>query len=323
MTNTPLLTVQDLHTHFRVPRGLVRAVDGVSFSLRPGETLGLVGESGCGKSTLGKSIARLIQANSGKIIFDGTDLLPLSRRQLKPFRKRVQFVFQDPYASLNPRSSVRRILEEPLFIHGVSSKEERLRRITALLERVGIPTDSLNNYPHEFSGGQRQRIGIARALTLEPELIICDEPVSALDVSVQAQVLNLLAGLQKELRFASLFITHDFSVVKYISDRIAVMYLGTIVEIADPGAIWNAPLHPYTQALINAVPVSDPNHAAAEERTLLGGEIPSQTAPPPGCRFHPRCPKAMDICAVRVPPLLPYKHGDTGFSQVACHLYAS
>lgn len=323
MTDTPLLTVQDLNTHFRVPRGLVRAVDGVSFSLRPGETLGLVGESGCGKSTLGKSIARLIQANSGKIIFDGTDLLPLSRRQLKPFRKRVQFVFQDPYASLNPRSSVRRILEEPLFIHGVSSKEERLRRITALLERVGIPTDSLNNYPHEFSGGQRQRIGIARALTLEPELIICDEPVSALDVSVQAQVLNLLAGLQKELRFASLFITHDFSVVKYISDRIAVMYLGTIVEIADPGAIWNAPLHPYTQALINAVPVSDPNHAAAEERTLLGGEIPSQTAPPPGCRFHPRCPKAMDICAVRVPPLLPHKRGDTGFSQVACHLYAS
>ncbi len=320
MNETPLLDVQNLYTHFRVPRGLVRAVDGVSFSLRRGETLGLVGESGCGKSTLGKSVARLIQATAGNIFFDGTDLLPLSRRQLKPFRKRVQFVFQDPYASLNPRSSVRRILEEPLFIHGVASKEERLRRITALLERVGIPKESLDNYPHEFSGGQRQRIGIARALTLEPELIICDEPVSALDVSVQAQVLNLLADLQRELRFASLFITHDFSVVKYISDRIAVMYLGTIVEIADPDAIWNSPLHPYTQALINAVPVSDPA-LAAREKTLLGGEIPSQTAPPPGCRFHPRCPKAMDICAMQAPVLLPHNRNGGRSSLVACHLY--
>jgi len=322
MSETALLAVQDLYTHFRVPRGLVRAVDGVSFSLRPGETLGLVGESGCGKSTLGKSIARLIQPTAGKILFDGTDIFPLSRRQLKPFRKRIQFIFQDPYASLNPRSSVQRILEEPLFIHGVALKKERLRLITALLERVGIPTDSLNNYPHEFSGGQRQRIGIARALTLNPELIICDEPVSALDVSVQAQVLNLLADLQKELRFASLFITHDFSVVKYIADRIAVMYLGTIVEIAGPDTLWNAPLHPYTQALVNAVPVSDPA-AATRKKTLLGGEIPSQISPPPGCRFHPRCPEAMDICSIQMPPLLPYNKNEDHASFVACHLHAS
>ena len=322
MSEIALLAVQNLYTHFRVPRGLVRAVDGVSFSLRPGETLGLVGESGCGKSTLGKSIARLIQPTAGKLLFDGVDIFPLSRRQLKPFRKRIQFVFQDPYASLNPRSSVQRILEEPLFIHGVTLKEERLRLITALLERVGIPTDSLKNYPHEFSGGQRQRIGIARALTLNPELIICDEPVSALDVSVQAQVLNLLADLQKELRFASLFITHDFSVVKYIADRIAVMYLGTIVEIAEPDTLWNAPLHPYTQALVNAVPVSDPT-AATRKKTLLGGEIPSQISPPPGCRFHPRCPEAMDICSTQMPPLLPYSKNEDNASFVACHLHTS
>lgn len=321
MSAHPLLEVKNLHTHFRIPRGMVRAIDGVSFTLNPGETLGLVGESGCGKSTLGKTIARLIKPTSGEILFSGVDIAPLSRGQLKPFRKRIQFVFQDPYASLNPRSSVRCILEEPLVIHGVSSKKERLARIMGLLERVGIPLESLNNYPHEFSGGQRQRIGIARALTLEPELIICDEPVSALDVSVQAQVLNLLADLQKERGFASLFITHDFSVVKYISDRIAVMYLGNMVEIAEPTMIWQEPLHPYTKGLISAVPVPDPEFAAERHKELLTGEIPSQTTPPSGCRFHPRCPHAMDECPVRAPQLLLRRCSAGWPSQVACHLY--
>ena len=323
MSNSPLLEICDLHTHFRVPRGMVRAVDGVSFTLNPGETLGLVGESVCGKSTLGKTIARLITPTSGKILFNGVDLAPLSRSQLKPFRKRIQFVFQDPYASLNPRSSVRRILEEPLIIHGVSSQKERLSRIMALLERVGIPAESLNNYPHEFSGGQRQRIGIARALTLEPELIICDEPVSALDVSIQAQVLNLLADLQKERGFASLFITHDFSVVKYISDRIAVMYLGNMVEIADPAMIWQEPLHPYTKGLISAVPVSDPTFAEQRHKELLAGEIPSQTSPPSGCRFHPRCAHAMAMCSAHAPQLLQQQRSGGKSSQVACHLHGT
>jgi oligopeptide/dipeptide ABC transporter ATP-binding protein len=321
VSSVPLLNVVNLHTHYTVPSGIVRAVNGVSFSLAPGETLGLVGESGCGKSTLGKSIARLISPSSGEILFRGTDLAPLSRRQLQPFRKNIQFVFQDPYASLNPRASVQRILEEPLIVHGMSSSKERLSRIFALLERVGLPTDSTTNFPHEFSGGQRQRIGIARALTLEPDLIICDEPVSALDVSVQAQVLNLLADLQKERNYASLFITHDFSVVKYIADRIAVMYLGNIVEIAEPGPIWDHQLHPYTKALISAVPVADPKLARIRNRELLGGEIPSRVAPPPGCSFHPRCPNAMPVCSGKVPELKTVQR-DNDIAQVACHLYA-
>jgi oligopeptide transport system ATP-binding protein len=316
-----LLRVKNLKTHFRVPRGIVCAVDDISFSLAEGETVGLVGESGCGKSTLGKSIGRIIRPTSGQVYFKGTDIASLSRRALQPFRKNIQFVFQDPYASLNPRSRVQRILEEPLIVHGVRSRKERMDRIAWLVDRVGISREYLSNFPHEFSGGQRQRIGIARALALEPQLIICDEPVSALDVSVQAQVLNLLADIQKEMRLTSLFITHDFSVVKYISDRIMVMYLGKIVEVSEPQTMWDEPLHPYTQALISAVPVSNPEMAATKSHFFLTGDIPSQIAPPPGCRFHTRCPEAMKVCAREEPGLVELTREGRPRAAVACHLY--
>lgn len=315
-----LLAVEELHTYFRVSRGMVKAVDGTSLTLARGETLGLVGESGCGKSTLGKSIARLVPVTSGRILFDGTDISQLSRRGLQPFRKRMQFVFQDPYASLNPRSSVRRILMEPLEVHGTGSRAERQCRIDSMLERVGISAEATGKYPHEFSGGQRQRIGIARALMLEPELLVCDEPVSALDVSVQAQVLNLLSDLQRDMGFSSLFITHDFSVVKYISDRIAVMYLGKIVEIATPQSIWNTPRHPYTQMLISAVPMPPTGQAERENRPLPIGEIPSQVNPPSGCGFHPRCPRADNFCAEVTPVLTACETSDGQPAFVACHL---
>lgn len=321
--NRPLLEVKNLKTHFNVPRGKVCAVDDISFTLLEGETIGLVGESGCGKSTLGKSIGRIIRPTSGQVLYKGKDIALLSRNALKPFRRNIQFVFQDPYASLNPRSRVQRILEEPLIVHGVKSRKERMERVGWLMDRVGISREYLANFPHEFSGGQRQRIGIARALALKPQLLICDEPVSALDVSVQAQVLNLLADIQKEMNLASLFITHDFSVVKFISDRIMVMYLGKIVEIAEPQAMWDEPLHPYTQALISAVPVSNPELAATKHKALVAGEIPSQIAPPPGCRFHPRCPKAMDKCSRVEPVLSDFRPGGRIRAKVACHLFTT
>ena len=321
--NRPLLEVKNLKTHFNVPRGKVCAVDDISFTLLEGETIGLVGESGCGKSTLGKSIGRIIRPTSGQVLYKGKDIALLSRNALKPFRRNIQFVFQDPYASLNPRSRVQRILEEPLIVHGVKSRKERMERVGWLMDRVGISREYLANFPHEFSGGQRQRIGIARALALKPQLLICDEPVSALDVSVQAQVLNLLADIQKEMNLASLFITHDFSVVKFISDRIMVMYLGKIVEIAEPQAMWDEPLHPYTQALISAVPVSNPELAATKHKALVTGEIPSQIAPPPGCRFHPRCPKAMDKCSRVEPVLSDFRPRGRIRATVACHLFTT
>ena len=321
--NRPLLEVKNLKTHFNVPRGKVCAVDDISFTLLEGETIGLVGESGCGKSTLGKSIGRIIRPTSGQVLYKGKDIALLSRNALKPFRRNIQFVFQDPYASLNPRSRVQRILEEPMIVHGVKSRKERMERVGWLMDRVGISREYLGNFPHEFSGGQRQRIGIARALALKPQLLICDEPVSALDVSVQAQVLNLLADIQKEMNLASLFITHDFSVVKFISDRIMVMYLGKIVEIAEPQAMWDEPLHPYTQALISAVPVSNPELAATKHKALVTGEIPSQIAPPPGCRFHPRCPKATDKCSKVEPALSDFRPGGRVRAKVACHLFTT
>jgi oligopeptide/dipeptide ABC transporter ATP-binding protein len=313
-----LLRCEHLKTQFEVPRGTVYAVDDVSLRLSPGETLGLVGESGCGKSSLGKSIARIIVPTEGTILFRGRDITRLSRWELRPFRRKIQFVFQDPFAALNPRTRVGRILEEPLIVHRMGSRRERMERIAWLMERVGIPQETMSNYPHEFSGGQRQRICIARALTLSPELLICDEPVSALDVSVQAQVLNLMANLQRDMGFSCIFITHDFSVVKFISDRIAVMYLGTIVEISTPASIWEAPLHPYTQALIAAVPTVNPNAVQTRVYAPLTGEIPSPTAPPPGCRFHTRCDKSMERCRSEEPPLREVSPG----VQVACHLYA-
>lgn len=295
---TPILSVRDLKVHFPVSGGLfmrqigsVRAVDGVSFDIAPGETLGLVGESGCGKSTLGKAIVRLTDSNHGRIEFDGRDITRLRRGAMRPLREDIQMIFQDPVESLNARHSVREILEEPLIIHGRGSSSERRRRVDELLERVGLQSSAADRYPFEFSGGQRQRIGIARAIALNPKLIVCDEPVSALDVSVQSQVLNLLLELQKDLKLSYLFIAHDLAVVKHISDRVAVMYLGKIVEMADAGAIYQNPRHAYTKALLSAIPEPDPT--IEKERILLEGDVPSPIDPPKGSAFghrikHPR-----------------------------------
>lgn len=295
---TPILSVRDLKVHFPVSGGLfmrrtgaVRAVDGVSINIAPGETLGLVGESGCGKSTLGRAIVRLTDPNEGTIHFDGRDITKLSRRAMRPLRRDIQMIFQDPVESLNARHSVREILEEPLIIHGVGSAAERRKRVDGLLERVGLQRAAADRYPFEFSGGQRQRIGIARAIALEPKLIICDEPVSALDVSVQSQVLNLLLELQRDMGLSYLFIAHDLAVVKHISDRVAVMYLGKIVELAGADAIYRTPKHAYTKALLSAIPEPDPTRTKA--RVLLEGDVPSPIDPPPGSAFghrmgHPR-----------------------------------
>ncbi len=321
--NPPLLDVRDLRMHFPVRGGVLRraqawcrAVDGVSITLSAGETLGLVGESGCGKSTLGKTIVRLNTPTAGSIHFNGTDLAPLSARALKPHRRELQMVFQDPAASLNARHSVGEILAEPFLIHGVGTAADRAARVTALLDRVGLPASSADRFPFEFSGGQRQRIGIARALALNPKLIICDEPVSALDVSVQGQVLNLLLDLQRELGLAYLFIAHDLAVVKHVSDRIAVMYLGRIVELADADRIYRHPAHPYTRALLSAIPVAEPRRRS--QRIVLQGDVPSPIHPPAGCPFHPRCPHAQARCRVEAPAL---RTPDTKRPdhQVACH----
>lgn len=302
-----LLEIKNLKQHFPISKGFlsekkyVKAVDGVSFTLNKGETLGIVGESGCGKSSLGRSILRLAEPTSGEIKFKGQDILKFNRKQMKNIRKNMQIVFQDPFASLNPRSTIRSILEAPLKIHGIGNREERMKLIESLVEKIGIRKDQLDNYPHEFSGGQRQRIGIARALTLNPDLIIADEPVSALDVSVQSQVLNLFVELQKEFNLSYIFISHDLSVVQHISDRVAVMYLGKIVELANVDQLYQNPLHPYTKSLLSALPIPDPSQK--RERIILEGDLPSPINPPTGCAFHTRCPVATSECRTETPEL--------------------
>jgi oligopeptide/dipeptide ABC transporter ATP-binding protein len=316
----PVLAVDNLVKHFPVQRGLlkttvahVRAVDGVSFEIKPGETLCLVGESGCGKSTVGKLVLRLIEPTDGEVRVEGTDITKLDAGQMRPWRKRVQMVFQDPSASLNPRLTAGRIVGEPLENYGVGASE-RTAKVEALLKRVGLRSDSMQKYPFEFSGGQKQRLGIARALALSPSLIVADEPVSALDVSVQAQVLNLLMDLQEELGVAYLFVSHDLGVVEHIGHRIAVMYLGRIVEIADKAALFAEPLHPYTKALISAAPLPDPR--AKRERLVIEGDVPSPMNPPSGCHFHTRCPFAFDRCRSEAPALRPVASG----RMASCHL---
>jgi len=306
-----LLEVRNLVTHFKVggglfggPAGVVRAVDGVSFAIRRGETLGLVGESGCGKTTAGRSILQLERPTAGQVIFEGRDLTALDEVALRSVRRRMQVIFQDPYSSLNPRMTVGQILAEPLAVHGIiTSSTGRRARVRDLLTRVGLLPQHADRYPHQMSGGQRQRVGIARALAVEPSLIVCDEPVSALDVSIQAQIINLLEDLQAEFNLTYLFIAHDLAVVRHISDRVAVMYLGKIVEITDRRELYENPLHPYTRALLAAVPIPDPVLEERRERTVLSGEVPSPLNPPSGCVFHPRCPIAVERCRGEVPPL--------------------
>jgi oligopeptide transport system ATP-binding protein len=319
-----LLEVRDLVKHFPVgggffkrAKGTVRAVDGVSFSLHRGETLGLVGESGCGKTTTGRCILQLERPTRGQIIFEGVDLATHSAQQLRELRRHMQVIFQDPYSSLNPRMTIGQILAEPIKVHRlVSGKAAREKRIQELLTQVGLLPQHAQRYPHQLSGGQRQRVGIARALAMEPSLIICDEPVSALDVSIQAQIINLLEELQSRLGLTYLFIAHDLSVVRHISDRVVVMYLGKVVEVADRLTLYEAPVHPYTRALLSAVPIPDPKLEASRERTVLRGEIPSPLTPPSGCVFHTRCPKAEARCSAEVPRLREFQPGHWG----ACHL---
>ena len=309
-----LLSLRDVHVSFNTAGGVVRAVNGVSLELAVGETLGLVGESGCGKSTLGKAILKLVPIAGGEIMVDGVDIAPLDRGQLNEMRRKVQMIFQDPYGSLNPRSTVGRSVAQPLVIAGWNA-EATAQRVDTLLGWVGLPSDARQRYPHEFSGGQRQRIGIARALALSPKLIICDEPVSALDVSVRAQVINLLEDLKSRLGVSYLFISHDLSVVEHIADRVAVMYLGTLAEIGGRDQIWRNPQHPYTKALLAAAPIADPKRARTRPRTVLQGELPSPLDPPTGCPFHSRCPIAQDRCKVDKPVLRPVSGG----TRVACH----
>jgi len=320
-----LVEVRDLVKHFAIHGGIlqrrvgdVRAVDGVDLEIRRGETLGLVGESGCGKTTVGRLLLRLLEPTAGRIVFEGRDVTHLGGGAFKPYRRRMQIVFQDPYASLDPRTPIGESIGEGLRIHGLGAPRERAARVRRMMDLVGLQPFHARRYPHEFSGGQRQRIGIARALVLEPDLVVCDEPVSALDVSIQAQVLNLLKSLQRELGLTYLFIAHNMGVVEHISDRVAVMYLGRVAEVADRGRIFASPRHPYTEALLSAVPIPDPE--LRRTRVILGGDVPSPVNPPSGCRFHPRCPLRAalgnpEICAAEVPQLR-----DAGGGQlVACH----
>jgi peptide/nickel transport system ATP-binding protein len=320
----PLVELEHLKVYFPIKSGLVldrhvgdiRAVDDISLTINRGETLGLVGESGCGKSTVGRAILRLYEPTSGRIVFDGQDISHLSETELRPLRRRMQMVFQDPYASLNPRHSVGRIVGEPLRTHRLTSRRETRARVADLLRTVGLPVDAAGRYPHEFSGGQRQRIGLARALALQPDLIVADEPVSALDVSIQAQIINLLENLQEEFELTYLFIAHDLAVVRHISDRIAVMYLGWIVEVSSAAELYENPLHPYTISLLSAVPIPDPVVERQRESILLAGDLPSPANPPKACRFHTRCPFVQPTrCREDVPPLRKISTGH----EVACH----
>ena len=323
-----VVRLDDLKVHFPLTKGTiiqrrvatVQAVDGISFALKRGGTLGLVGESGCGKSTTGLAILRMLEPTAGRIVFEGEDITFHDKERMRPIRRRMQMVYQDPYGSLNPRMKVRDIIGEPLAVHGVAANAQTYReRVAQLIRLVGLLPDMAERYPHEFSGGQRQRIGIARALALEPSLVICDEPVSALDVSIQAQVVNLFMELQERLGLTYIFIAHNLAVVRHICDRIAVMYLGRIVEIASRAELYKSPLHPYTEALLAAIPVADPEVEARRVRPIVKGEVGSALAPPSGCRFHPRCPKAMEKCKTVAPALT-----DLGAGRaVACHLHAT
>ncbi len=322
-TNGALLEVTDVVKHFPIKSGIVvdrqvgavRAVDGVSFSVAEGETLGLVGESGCGKSTLARSILQLLRPTSGSVRFRDTELTELGKRELRRMRREMQMIFQDPYASLNPRKRVGQIVGDPLKLHGIASGDALKTRVQELLERVGLAAEHISRFPHEFSGGQRQRIGVARALALEPKLVIADEPVSALDVSIQAQIINLLEDLQGEFGLTYLFVAHDLGVVRHVSDRIAVMYLGKIVEIGPAEEVYNHPIHPYTLSLLSAVPLPDPRQNAAREQIILEGDVPSPANPPEACRFHTRCPSATEICSEVEPQLVDYGGGHFA----ACH----
>jgi oligopeptide transport system ATP-binding protein len=318
-----LIQVRDLRMHFPITRGIVlrrqigavKAVDGISFDIKRGETLGLVGESGCGKSTTGRAILQLYRPTSGQVLFEGQDLTRLKGEELRRMRRQIQIIFQDPYASLNPRMTVGDIIAEPIRVHGLRKGAAVRQRVEELLGLVGLNPYFINRYPHEFSGGQRQRIGIARALAVEPSFVVCDEPVSALDVSIQAQIINLLEDLQDRLGLTYLFIAHDLSVVKHISDRVAVMYLGKVVELADGKTLYADPRHPYTQALLSAVPIPDPTVERRRQRIILEGDVPSPINPPSGCPFHTRCPIAIDICKAEMPPFADFGGGHF----VACH----
>jgi oligopeptide/dipeptide ABC transporter ATP-binding protein len=314
----PILEVQDLVKHFPVKGGRIYAVNGVSFSQARGETIGIVGESGCGKSTLARTVLRLIEPTSGRLVFDGEDLLRLPPKALRRRRRDMQIIFQDPYASLDPRVRIGASIEEPLIIHRFGRRGARARRVAELLELVGLGAEAASRYPHEFSGGQRQRIGIARAIAAGPKLVIADEPVSALDVSIRSQILNLLVELRDRLALSLLFISHDLAVIRYISERVAVMYLGQLVEVGDAAALYEEPAHPYTQALLSAIPQPDPDRR--RKRIVLAGDVPSPEHPPAGCPFHPRCPQAMDRCRTETP--LERNLGTAAKPRlVRCHLY--
>ncbi|HSH02420.1 MAG TPA: dipeptide ABC transporter ATP-binding protein [Anaerolineae bacterium] len=321
-----LLEVKDLKKHFPIMRGIIRrqvgavqAVDGVSFVVRRGETLGLVGESGCGKSTTGRTLLHLLEPTAGSVIFEGKDLGDLNSAEMRKMRQNMQMIFQDPYASLNPRLTVGDTVSEPLEIHNIGDAKSRLERVKELLSLVGLNPAFRKRYPHEFSGGQRQRIGIARALATNPSLIVADEPISALDVSIQAQVVNLLDDLKEQLGLTYVFIAHDLSMVRYISDRVAVMYLGRIVEIGECDAVYDHPLHPYTQALLSAIPLPDPDKEATRQRLVLEGDVPNPANPPSGCRFHTRCSYATEICHTDDPQLRDFTSDQDGEHLVACH----